>query len=166
MDDNFNASQAIEKTQASVSDNVRNLTNVFEDYMVNYTNGVQEKVKDGINASDFALPTFPFAFDLDVPEIPESNLMIKFDDMELLIELETILAIGATYEINLYSSLSPVGIRIGPMLQLGLIAAVDLILSVQTIEDVRISTGFHIRFDDGVLFSIALFGDKVSNMKL
>ncbi|KAF2825407.1 hypothetical protein CC86DRAFT_395030 [Ophiobolus disseminans] len=163
--DNFNASAAIESTKTSVVDNLQNLTNTFEDYL--YSGGVTcvHILPPILAATDFALPTFPFAFDLDVPEIPESNLRIQFDDLELLIELETVLAVSATHEINLYSSVSPVGIKIGPMLQLGLIAAVDLIFSVQTVDDIRISTGFHIKFNDGVEFNLALFGDKVSHVR-
>lgn len=40
------------------------------------------------------------------------------------------LAIGATYEVNLFASPTPVGIKIGQLLQIGVVAAVDLIIEV------------------------------------
>jgi hypothetical protein len=103
-----------------MSRNLRNFTNVFETYLSDYIKGVAVNLGDGIDHSDFALPTFPFAFDIDAPEIPESKLSIRFDDMELFLELNMILAFGATYEINLYSTTTPIGIRIGQLLHLGL----------------------------------------------
>jgi hypothetical protein len=112
------------------------------------------------------LPTIPFAFDLEVPEIPETHLEIRFDDTELYFELRTVLSVGATYEINLFSSNTPVGISIGPTLRLGVIVALDLILSVETVDALDITTGFHIKLEDGMVFDIALFSDKVSNMML
>lgn len=128
VDNNFNATQAIESTTASVSNNVRNLTNSFETYLVNYTKGVLVNVQDGIDESDFAFPTFPFAFDLEIPEIPETHLRIRFDDTELYFELDTVINFGATYEISLYTTNTPVGISVGSMLRLGVVAALDLIL--------------------------------------
>jgi hypothetical protein len=52
------------------------------------------------------------------------------------------------------------------MLQFGVVAVVDLILSIQTLGEVEISSGFHIKIEDGVVFDVAMFGDKVSNMIL
>tara|TARA_R110002003_G_scaffold131_4_gene12317 strand:- start:272 stop:781 length:510 start_codon:yes stop_codon:yes gene_type:complete len=166
VDDNFNVTQAIDATTKSVSSNLRNFTNTFETYLTNYIKGVAVNLGDGIDHSDFALPTFPFAFDLDAPEIPESNLNVRFDDVELFMELNMILAFGATYEINLYSTTTPIGIRIGQLLRLGVVAAVDLILSVESEGDINISSGFHIKLGNGTSFDIALFGDKISDMVL
>jgi hypothetical protein len=166
IDDNFDATQTIESPKASVSDNVRNLTDSFENYLVNCTEGFLLNLKDGIKASDFALPTLPFAFDLEVPEIPETHLKIRVDDTELYFELSTMLYVGATYQINLYTSSTPVGISIGTTLRLGVVAALDLILSVETVDALKICTGFHIKLEDGIVFDIALFGDRVSNMIL
>ena len=101
---------------------------------------------------------------MDVPEIPECHIRFQFDDMELYLELHTFLNFGATYEINLYATQSPIGIKIGPMLQLGVVLSVDLILVVDGAID--ISSGFHIKFDDGIAMDITLFGDQISNMIL
>jgi hypothetical protein len=115
--------------------------------------------------SDSALPTFNLSFDLNSLEVPETDLMIQFDDMELYLELNTVFSGGATYEINLYTSLSLIGIKLGPISQLGVVAAVDIILSVQSV-DVDISSGFYIKMEDGVVLNIALLGNKISKMTL
>lgn len=153
-------------TIGSISNNVQNLTESVGDYLVNYTSGVLANVQDGVDASDFALPTFPFAFDLNVPEMPETHLKIQFDNLELYLELNTVISYGVTYEINLFSSTSPYGVRVGTVLQLGIVAAVDLILTIESTDSIDISTGFHIKLEDGIVFDLALFGDKVSDMAL
>ncbi|KAF1850107.1 uncharacterized protein K460DRAFT_271349 [Cucurbitaria berberidis CBS 394.84] len=158
----FNASQALAATTSSVRDNVNNFTMTFEDYLANYTGQVLRKFGDGFDWADLEFPTFPFTFDLDVPEIPECKIQIQFDGMELYMELNTFLNVGATYEINLYATQTPIGIKVGPILQLGVVLSVDLILTVDGAID--ISSGFHIKLDDGVAMDITLFGDKVSSM--
>jgi hypothetical protein len=92
--------------------------------LVNCTEDILLNLKDGINASDFAFPTLPFAFDLEVPEIPETHLKIRVDDTELYFELSTMLYVGVTYQFNLYTSSTPFGISIGTTLRLGVVAAV------------------------------------------
>ncbi|KAH4182446.1 hypothetical protein HBH42_221880 [Parastagonospora nodorum] len=164
VDDNFNVTEAVNATVSSIGSNVRNLTDSVGDYLTNYTTGVLSNVQDGVDASDFALPTFPFAFDLTVPEIPETHIKIQFDELELYLELNTVISYGVTYEINLFSSTSPYGVRVGDILQLGIIAAVDLIMSIESTDKVDISTGFHIKLEDGIMFDLALFSDKVSGM--
>ena len=122
------------------------------------------KFGDGFDWSDLDFPTFPFAFDLDVPKIPECNIRFQFDDMELYLDLRTYLNAGATYEINLFATQSPIGIKVGPALQLGVVLSVDLILAAEVAIDM--SGGFHIKLDDGVAMDIVLFGNEVSNMIL
>ena len=79
-------------------------------------------------------------------------------------QIDTTLSLGATYTLNLYSSTTPLGIRITEELQLGIIFGVDLILSVQ--GEIDISSGFHIKLNDGVALNIAMFGDQVSDIVL
>jgi hypothetical protein len=166
VDDKFNVTEAVDATVSSIGSNVRNLTDSVEDYLTNYTSGVLSHVQDGVNASDFALPTFPFAFDLTIPELPETHIKIQFDELELYLELSTVISYGVTYEINLFSSTSPYGVRFGYVLHLGIVAAVDLILSIESTDKVDISTGFHIKLEDGIMFDLALFSDKMSDMVL
>lgn len=162
IDENFNASQAIENTMDQVGQNFVRLGEEISDYLGNYTDGILTEIKNGdLDWSDFDLPTFPYNFDLDVPAIPETNLRFQFDSMELYMEMETTFNAEATYEINLFTSQSAVGIQVGK-LQLGIVLTVDLILSVD--GEIVIDSGFHVQLDDGVELNIALFGDKVSDM--
>ncbi|CAN9136082.1 unnamed protein product [Alternaria sp. RS040] len=160
--DNLNASELI----GGVVDDVKNETiefaDKFVDYLYNYTDSVCDNLKDGLDAKDFTFPTFPFAFDIDVPEIEDANLRFQFDGMELYLEIDTVLTGGAAYEINLYTSNTPVGISVGPSLTLGVTLQVDLILEVD--GQIDISSGFHVKLDDGVAMDITMFGDTVSNM--
>jgi hypothetical protein len=82
--------------------------------------------------------------------------------MELYLEIGTVLSAGATYEITLFATQSPAGIKIGPNLMLGAVLTVDLVLAVEGAID--ISSGFHVRLDDGVTIDLPLFGDEVANM--
>lgn len=158
----FNATQEIRKTIDVVQGKVENFTDMVDDYFVNYTKGVIRKFGDGIDLKDFEFPTFPFNFTLYVPTIPDISLKFRFDGLELYMKTNTILSAGATYELNLYSSTSPVGIAISKDLKLGVIFAIDLILSAQ--GQIDISSGFHIKLKDGLQLNIEMFNDKVSDI--
>jgi hypothetical protein len=101
---------------------------------------------------------------MEIPAIPECNLQFTFDELELYLNVDTIFSLGATYELNLYSSSTPLGISITKDLEVGVIFAIDLILSVE--GEIDISSGFHIKLDDGLRIDIALFGDDVSEIVL
>jgi hypothetical protein len=164
FDEGFNVSRALEQTVNDVGDKFMNFGEQVGDYLKNYTDDMPNKFGDGFDWADLDFPTFPYAFDLDVPETPACTIRFEFNDMELYLEMNTVLNAGATYEINLYSTASPFGFRAGSMLQLGFVLSVDLILAVD--GEIDISSGFHIKLDDGVAIDIALFGDKVSNLVL
>ena len=141
----------------------QNFTDTFEQYLDKYVDNVTTKIMDdGLDWSDFAFPTFDIAFDLDVPQVPDTNLHIQFDDMELYLEMSAVLDTGATYEINLFATQSPVGFKV-PNLQVGAVVAVDLILVVE--GEIDISSGIHIKLDQ-VAMDLALFGNNVSNIDL
>ncbi|KAF2001729.1 hypothetical protein P154DRAFT_595775 [Amniculicola lignicola CBS 123094] len=159
---NFSASQAIELSIDSIKDEVQNFTNEVDEYFEDYLGGVIKNFGDGIDLADFAFPTFNYSFDMDIPSIPECNLSFGFDSLELYMKMNTVLGVGATYELNLYTSTSPVGISITKDLELGVIFAVDLILSAA--GEIDISSGFHLKLDDGLAINIPLFGDEVSDI--
>jgi hypothetical protein len=153
----------INTTIESVGQEFKNFTDTLEQSFDNYPDDVRAKImEDGLDWSDFGFPTLDLAFDLEVPEVPDTNLHIQFDDMELYLELNAVLDAGATYEINLFAAQSPVGFKV-PHLQIGAVLAVDLILAVEGAID--ISSGFHIKLDQ-VAMDIALFGSNFSNMDL
>jgi hypothetical protein len=164
ISDDFDANVLIDQAVDDIRNDTIKFAQDFKDYLKDYMSNVATNVRDDLDWEDFDFPTFPFDFSLDVPEVPECNLRFQFDDMELYMEINTVLTAGATYEINLFASQSVVGMRIGPMLQLGVVLQVDLILQAEGAID--ISSGFHIKLDDGVVMDIKLFGDKVSNMIL
>jgi hypothetical protein len=84
--------------------------------------------------------------------------------MELYMLLDTILSAGTTYTLNLYSSISPIGLAVGDELQVGVIFSVDLILSVEA--EIDISSGFHIKLEDGIAIDIPMFDQNVSSITL
>lgn len=133
------------------------------DYVVDttgsYIKNVTNNLGDGIEKSDFNLPTFNYSFSLNNIEIPDASLHFQFDGMELYVEMNTIISAKATYELNLYTSLS--GLKVKGT-QLGCVVTVDLILSAS--GEINISSGFHIKLNDGVAITIPLFRNIVSDM--
>jgi hypothetical protein len=156
--------ELVQNTIDAVNATVRNFTGEFEDQLVEAWGNFTENfdVTDGISREDFPLPTFNLDFNLTVPPIPNANLRFQFDGMELYLEIGTVLKAGATYEITLFATQSPAGIQIGPTLMLGAVLTVDLILAVE--GDIDISSGFHIKLDDGVAIDLPLFGEEVADM--
>lgn len=119
-------------------------------------------MEDGFDVEHFEMPTFDYAFELDIPEIPNVNLKFKFDGMEIYMNMNTILEAAVTYELPLYRSQSPLGLHISDDVEAGIFLTVDLILSVG--GQIDISSGFHIKLDDGIVIEIALFSNEVSNI--
>jgi hypothetical protein len=147
---------------SSFKENIDNLTETAEDYFENYVEGVWTKFGDGIDESDFELPTFPYEFDLNVPALPESLLQFQFDGLELYMQLDTTLSLGSTYTINIYRSKSPVGISLSKDLEIGVILTVDLIFAVEA--EITIGSGFHIQLEDGIAINIPMFSNNVSDI--
>jgi hypothetical protein len=113
---------------------------------------------------DFDLPPLDYNLNIDIPEIPEFRLQFQFDGLEVYMLIDTVLSAGATYTLNLYTSTTPAGFAVRDSLEVGVIFAIDLILSVE--GEINISSGFHLRLDDGVLFDIAIFSKEISNLTM
>lgn len=145
---------------SQIGQQFKNVTTTVADYVENYVGNTVTSFADGIDASDFALPPIDVDFHIDMPEIPKTRLSFQFDDMELYVLLDTVLSGGLTYNLNLYTSNTPIGVSISDEVQAGVIFTIDLILSTEA--EVDISSGFHIKLDDGVTFDIALFGQNVT----
>lgn len=141
-----------------------NITTTVIDYVEDYVDKTISNLADGFDTSDFVFPPIQVDFHIDMPEIPEALLSFQFDDMELYVLLDTVLSGSMTYTLNLYTSNTAVGISISDELMAGVIFKIDLILSAEA--EVDISSGFHIKLDDGVVFDIALFGQNVSDSTL
>ncbi|KAK2006204.1 hypothetical protein LZ32DRAFT_595931 [Colletotrichum eremochloae] len=137
IDGTFNATQVVGDIGSEFAETFDNITTYARDYV----SGVAAKLADGLDADDFDFPPLNVTFDVD---------------------LDTTLSAGLNYKLNLYTSTTPLGAAIGDDLQLGVVFAVDLILSVES--EVQMSSGFHIRMDDSVGFDIALFSKNVSTV--
>ncbi|OHW98243.1 hypothetical protein CSPAE12_03025 [Colletotrichum incanum] len=158
IDGSFNATQVAKEIGDEFEETFDNITTYAKDYVSRVT----KNLADGLDAGDFDFPPLNITFDVNVPEFPTARLGFGFDDLELYMELDTTLSAGLTYTLNLYTSTTPLGSKIGDGLLLGVVFAIDLILSVES--EVQMSSGFHIRMDDSVGFDIALFSKNVSSV--
>lgn len=79
-------------------------------------------------------------------------------------EIDTILSGSATYTLNLYTSNTPIGFGVGKDLLVGVVFSIDLIISVDA--EIDISTGFHIKLNDGIAIDIHMFDHDVSSITL
>lgn len=121
-------------------------------------------MSDGFDVDDFDFPPIDVNFDIDIPDIPECQLSFEFDGLELYMEVDTVLSVGATYTLNIYTSKSPIGFGVGDDLFVGVVFTVDLIISVDSQIDV--SSGFHILLNDGIAIQIPIFSQNVSSITL
>ncbi|KAJ3960138.1 hypothetical protein N0V92_003243 [Colletotrichum tropicale] len=158
IDGTFNATGVIKEIGNEFEETFDNITTYAKDYVT----GVVKKLSDGFDIDDFDFPPLNITFDVDIPEFPECKLGFGFDDFEMYMELDTTLSAGLSYTLNLYTSTTPLGSQIGDDLLLGVVFNVDLILNVET--EIQMSTGFHIKMEDGVTFDIALFSKNVSSV--
>lgn len=164
MPSSFNITQTIDSVGEQVEDNLKNFTDAAVEYVKDIADEFWDSVMD-LDFDEFEFPTFNYDFNnLTVPDIPEANLRFTFDGLELYMLVDTILSLGATYTLPLYKSKTPVGIYITEELQLGLIFSVDLILATEGSIDV--SSGIHLKLDDGFAVNIALFGEDASDITL
>ncbi|KXS96630.1 hypothetical protein AC578_10448 [Pseudocercospora eumusae] len=176
IEGNKNISQIIDETVSGVEADVDQLVNQTEqainktfhddasswDSFGAYVNGTYHNLEDGVDLSDFLPSNLNLSFGgLALPEVPDATLSFRFEDLDLYLELETILNVSAQYTIPLYHSNTPVGLSI-PGLDLGVLFTVDLILAVDGSMDV--TSGLHFKVDEHVALDIALLGDHVSGI--
>ncbi|KAI5863650.1 hypothetical protein GGS23DRAFT_508764 [Durotheca rogersii] len=162
VDSKFNVSNAVRNFTGEIREEVLNTTDAAIDYVQSYFSGVLANLQDGIDLDDFDFPPLDIDFNVDIPDIPECRLKFQFDNLELYMLVDTVLTAGATYNLNLFSSNTPIGVAANSDLFIGVIFSVDLILSVDT--EIDISSGIHILLEDGVGLDMALFGKNVSSI--
>ncbi|KAF5698320.1 hypothetical protein FGLOB1_12146 [Fusarium globosum] len=163
-DREFNISRAFSNFTNQVKREIESLADETADYIENYIDTVADNLEDGFDLDDFDLPPLDYNLNVDIPEIPEFRLQFQFDGVEVYMLIDTVLSAGATYTLNLYTSTTPAGFAIRDNLEIGVIFAIDLILSVE--GEINISSGFHLRLDDGVLFDIAIFSKEISSLTI
>ncbi|KAI1049173.1 hypothetical protein LB506_004656 [Fusarium annulatum] len=163
-DREFNISRAFSNFTNQVKREIESLADETADYIENYIDTVADNLEDGFDLDDFDLPPLDYNLNVDMPEIPEFRLQFQFDGVEVYMLIDTVLSAGATYTLNLYTSTTPAGFAVRDNLEVGVIFAIDLILSVE--GEINISSGFHLRLDDGVLFDIAIFSKEISSLTM
>lgn len=161
----FNLTLAISKLEEEISGEFNNFTDTVVDYIGDSIGNItQNVISDGFDVDDFDITAIDANFDIDIPEIPESELVITLKDFELYMELDTTLAIGVTHMINIFTSQSMFGVAQGDNLLLGCVLTLDLILDAQA--HIEFESGFHIQMEDGVTINISLFSEKLSSITL
>ncbi|GAW13357.1 hypothetical protein ANO14919_027400 [Xylariales sp. No.14919] len=162
FDSDFNIAQAITNFTKDVGKEVDNITSAAIEYLDDEIPGLLANLTDDLDFSDISFPPLNISFNVDVPDIPECRLQFQFDDLELYMLLDTVLSAGATYTLNLYSSNTPIGLSIDSETFVGVVVSIDLILAVNT--DIDISSGLHIKVDDGMALDLSLFSQNISSV--
>ena len=161
----LNFSQAFDNITSEIAGGIGNFSTAVVDYVEKYFDNTTINVlKDGFDIDDFDLPPIEVDFNIDIPDIPECELRFQFDEMELYMQVDTILSLGATYTINLYTSRTPIGFAVGDDLLVGVVFTIDLILDV--VSEIDIRSGFHIQLNDGIAINIPIFNRNISNIVL
>lgn len=157
-DNDFNLTSAVDSVEAQVSEEIKNLTTTAltaaKEFVGNLTQGF-----DKPNFNGFAIDA---DFDIDMPPLPECQLKFTFDGLELYLQLG--ITLEGTFSIPIYRSQTPLGISIGDEFEMGAFLTVDLVLSADS--GLEMETGFHIQFEDGIVFDIAMFSKNVSSVAL
>ncbi|KAI1108152.1 hypothetical protein F5Y14DRAFT_445686 [Nemania sp. NC0429] len=158
FDDDFDIGQAIKDFANDIGEEFDNVTSVVTDYIHDQAWGFIQNVT---GPNDVSFPPLDIDFNVDVPDIPECRLRFQFDDLELYMLIDIVLSVGTTYTFNIYSSNTPIGFSTGDEM-LGVIVSIDLIIDVNA--EVDISSGVHIKVDDGMGLDLSLFSDDVSDV--
>jgi hypothetical protein len=159
INESFNTSQVVEQVETGIENTL--------DSIQTYVRNVSSAIADGFLELDFDFDDIPppdIDFNVDIESLPDVQLKLELDELEIFMEMTTTLSGGVTYTLNLYSSVTPLGGAVQGLGTVGLVFSIDLILSVES--EVQIANGFHIKLDDGVLIDIALFSKKVSQLAL
>lgn len=140
-------------------------TSNWDDYAISVWNNIKED--NEFELTDLLPPNVNVSsFDDDLKAtLPDTTITFRFDDLDLYLELETILQASATYTVKLIPpGGNPLGIALPNNINLGVIFSADLIFSIE--GELDITGGLHIKVDDHVAMQLALFGDEVSDMTL
>jgi len=161
----LNLTQEFNNLTSEIAENFGNFSTAAVNYIDMYIDNTTSKVaEDGLDIDDFEFPPIDIDFEIDIPDIPDCELGYHFDQMELYMQLDTILSAGATYTLNLYTSKTPIGFAVTDNLLIGVVFMVDLILDVMS--EIDVSSGFHIRLNDGINFKIPIFNQNVTSITL
>ncbi|KKO99844.1 hypothetical protein THAR02_08037 [Trichoderma harzianum] len=156
----FNVSAAIGQAKDSFENTFNNLTHWAKDFAEDaLDNFTITDIKGTFNKIGEIGPP-PIDLNLDL-KLPEYNVAVNLTDLEIYMEIDTILAASMTYTFNIYQSETIVGVALDKDFLLGAVFSIDLIFSVDSEIDIR--SGFHVRFDN-IITQIALFSEEASKI--
>lgn len=111
-----------------------------------------------LDSSDLEIPPLDIDLNIDTLDLPDTVLELQLDELELYVDLDVTLAAGTSIRLNLYKT-QGLGFQLTSDLFLGLIFSIDLLLSIDSGE-VTLSSGFHVKLNDGILMRLALFATE------
>lgn len=143
---------SIESLAKDVFDEVEHDAQEFaETFLNNEDQGGLDKIDDFNITQDF---------NTIAQSIPNSNLRIELNGLELYAALRTRVSDKATYTLNLLTA----GSGVSDKNFAGAVITLDLILSAEAA--LSIDSGFHIKLQDGTVINIPMFDDAVGNVTL
>jgi hypothetical protein len=148
----------------SVASELDNATTAAWDDLKDYVKDVAKDIGT-FHLSDIpAFPTLDVDFNLDkTAGLPPINARFEFDNLELYLDIDLKLNAGTYYTFRLFTSETPAGFAI-PGLEAGALFKASLILMTES--EIDISSGIHLKLDDGLALDMELFNKKVSGIKL
>ncbi|TWU78601.1 hypothetical protein ED733_004593 [Metarhizium rileyi] len=150
----FNRTKVYNDVKSEAKTTLREIKRYAEEVLIGNLNNLAES-RDRVPP-----PQIDFNVDLDFPGY---DLEIEFDDIELYVQLSTVVSSGLTYTLPLYSSKN-LGIALGPKFLLGAVFSFVLVLSVD--DELDIDSGFHIKLDKKMTMKIALFAKEASHLQI
>lgn len=162
-----NSTNALTKYTNDVHDGVQNVTQTAFNQI---TDGLQASAPSNSTSGDIEtatahLPTVNVDFDLDLAPLPGVSAQFQFNDgLELYMLLNTKMAVGSTYIVNMFSSKTPLDATIGSNITAGVALDIDLVLTSRNAVDV--TSGFHLRLEKGASVEFDLFSSNISNVAM
>lgn len=152
------------------TDALTKYTNDVHDSVQNVTQTAFDQITDGLQASapsntTVQLPTVNVDFDLNLAPLPGVSAQFQFNEgLELYMLLNTKIAVGSTYIVNLFSSKTQLDLIIGSNITAGVTLDIDFVLTSR--DAVDLTSGFHLRLDKGASMEFDLFSSNVSNVAM
>ncbi|CAK4030554.1 Hypothetical predicted protein [Lecanosticta acicola] len=173
--DERDITQLLETAKVTVENDVNNTIHAVEDALEDFYHNcniscemhyfgdvVKALYDDGVQIEDLLPPNVNVSFEQNFTSpIPDTTVTFRFDDLDLYLELETILNASASYTLPLIAG-AATNINLDGTLKPGAFFNVDLILEVDGSLD--ITSGLHIKVDDHVALDMQLFGHEASGI--
>lgn len=157
----FDINQAINETFDEVRNEVSDIWNATQEWVEDFFGEAAEDLL-ALDFDNFTLPPFNVSLDVDVKRTQEASLHFNFEEFELLMQVRTKLPAGSEFTIPLLES-SPNPLP-GVDFEFDVFFTADLILSFD--QALEVTSGIHLKLDQGVSFAIDLFGNNPSDISM